>query len=62
MDAKRCPCGGWGCAPQHKMVRVPGTFLAIAHVIFCMGGCHREGVGMSKEQATERWNASMEPV
>lgn len=55
---KPCPCGDWGRFPQTKIVRIPGTFNASARVIFCMGGCHREGVGMDKRSAVDAWNAT----
>lgn len=56
-EPKRCVCGGADYLPQHRMIRVPGTFLASVHHIFCMGGCHHEGVGMNYEQAVDAWNS-----
>lgn len=59
-EPQPCPCGGGGFVPQHRLIRVPGTFRAFVNHLFCMGGCHRDAVGMTEQQAIEAWNATLE--
>jgi hypothetical protein len=57
VTVKHCECGT-KYAPQIAVVRIPNTFQAMAYVVVCLGGCHRESVGLSEAQAIESWNAS----